>query len=44
MSVVVACQMELDDVSPLKKLRVMVEPKSGTRKSWYLEKVGLLDC
>ena len=35
-------QMEFEDVAPLKKLRVTVDTKSGTRKSWYLEKVGLL--
>ncbi|XP_076450682.1 LOW QUALITY PROTEIN: lipoxygenase homology domain-containing protein 1-like [Babylonia areolata] len=34
-------KMELDDVAPLKKLRVSLETKGCTRKSWYLEKIEL---
>lgn len=32
-------QMEIDDVAPLKKIRVAVDAK-GSRKNWYLEKVS----
>ena len=32
--------MEIDDVAPLKKLRIALETKGKTRKSWYLEKVS----
>ena len=35
-------QVKMRDVAPLKKLRVIVEPKSSARKSWYLKEVGLV--
>ncbi|KAL8614278.1 hypothetical protein ACOMHN_007616 [Nucella lapillus] len=34
-------KMEIDDVAPLKKLRVALETKGCTRKSWYLEKIDM---
>lgn len=34
-------KMELDDVAPLKKLRVFLDTKLAHRKSWYLEKIEL---
>ncbi|XP_048241483.1 lipoxygenase homology domain-containing protein 1-like isoform X2 [Haliotis rufescens] len=33
-------KLELDDIAPLKKLRVSVEPKAG-RQSWFMDKIEL---
>nr|KAG5694176.1 hypothetical protein BaRGS_016022 [Batillaria attramentaria] len=33
-------KMEIDDVAPLKKIRIALDGK-GSRKSWYLEKIEL---